>query len=288
MRSWLFVPASSEKKLARIASLDPDVVVLDLAGIAADDKADARAIAGSWLSQNPRGAGSGLARWVRIDGFDSGFWKDDIDAVVPGQPDGIILSDANDPEHAKQLAADLWEQEQSARVPHGTIHIVAEVATSAAGTLRIDDFAKDPPPRLTGLTWNAASLVAALGAQEQVTLDGRFSGPFQHVRSRVLLAARARGLMAVETPWLRWRNDDETTRAARLARNDGFTGMGVIHPRQIESVNAAFAPTQKEREDASGIVQLFEDNPEASAILYDGRMIDRPQLEHARRIAEQN
>lgn len=287
MRSWLFVPASDEKKLAHVASFDADVIVLDLAGVPQSARSDARKATAKWLAENPRGSGQGVARWVRVAGVGSDDWKDDLAACVPGQPDGIVLADANDADHTKQLAAELWEMEQSARVPHGTIHILAQLATTAAGSHRIEDFLNDPPPRLTGLAWDAQALATALGASRTRDMSGRRTATFDAIRSRVLLTARARGLMAVESAWHRWRDEDGMLAAAQDARADGFTGMAVIHPKQIASVNAAFMPTTAERADASAIVKLFEDNPEASAVLLEGRMIDRPQLEQARRILSQ-
>lgn len=282
MRSWLYVPADDERKLARLGGLAADVVVLDIAAVAENAKPSAREAVGKWLKDNPRG--SGFARWVRIEGVESNTWKRSVEAVIEGQPDGIVLSDANDPDHPKQLAAELWEQEQTARVPHGTVHIMPQLAGSAQGTQRIEDFLTDPPPRMTGLSWDALVLAKAIGAQRFMDDSGRFTGPFSHVQSRLLLAARALGLMAVDTPWQRWRDDEATVAAALAARQDGFTGMAVVHPRQISPVNAAFAPSDAERTEAQAIIDLFEASPEASAVMFEGRMIDRPQLEHARRI----
>ncbi|HVR91914.1 MAG TPA: CoA ester lyase [Novosphingobium sp.] len=287
LRSWLFVPADSEKKLGKAAATGADAIIVDLEdSVAPQGKEMAREMAREWLSahrqqiveQRP------AARWVRINALDSRLWREDLIAVMAGAPDGIMLPKASGPTAVQQLAAELYELEQRFRIPTGTTKILPLVSETAQSAMTIGDYVGDSHPRLVGLTWGAEDLSAALGATRKRNADGLWTDTFRFVRAQTLLAAHARGIMAIDTLHADFSDRDGLERAAEAARGDGFTGMLAIHPAQVPIINAAFTPSEAELAEARAIVAAFEENPDAGTLQIDRRMIDQPHLKLARRV----
>lgn len=287
MHSWLIVPAASEAKLGKVAAVGADVVLLDLTGDYPDAARDAAreqareflALHGARAKDGPR-----FARWARISSLDTPWWRDDLVAVLPGGPDGIVLSRAADPRQVQALAAEIYELEQRSGLEHGRVRIVPQVGASPAAALAITEFAGEVHPRLAGLAWDASELAASLCTRRLRTDDGAWSDPFRRVRADVLLAARARGLMAIDTPSREVRAASALRAAAASARGDGFTGLFAIHPAQVPAIAEAFAPTAAECAQAQAILALFEGRPEANTLPHEGRMVGRDELEEARRL----
>ncbi|MXO60862.1 CoA ester lyase [Altererythrobacter salegens] len=281
MRSWLFVPGDSEHKLAKSADLGADVVIVDLEdAVAPQAKYYARQTAGSWLEER---AGT-AQRWVRINAISSGLWRDDLAAVMPAAPAGIMLPKAAGPIELQTLAAELYELEGRYGVPHGSTRILPLVSETPAAALGIPGYASVQLPRLAGLTWGAEDLSAALGASRKRDAQGRWTDTFRMVRSMVLLAAHASKVLAIDTLHADFRDLDGLRRVAGESRADGFAGMLAIHPSQVEVINEAFTPSDEEIAEARAIVAAFAANPEVGALQLDGRMIDQPHLEQARRL----
>jgi citrate lyase subunit beta / citryl-CoA lyase len=236
-RSWLLVPAGSEKKLSKAAGAGADVVVLDLTD--QDDKLLARSNARDWLRAHRLQVVEGRrgSRWVRIDGLDTPYWRDDLVAAMAGAPEGIVLSHAAGPEAVQQLAAEIYELEQRNDIVSGSMRIVPQVSDSAQSALGIAAYLDITHPRLAGLAWSSAALAAALGASRTRDEAGGWSDACRQVRAQTLLTARARGVMALEmldTP------DEDPAAIAAGAHADGFAGMIANHPSQIAAVNQAF------------------------------------------------
>lgn len=281
MRSWLFVPGDSEAKLAKATGFGADVVIVDLEdAVAPQAKVYARQTAGSWLEER---AGS-AQRWVRINALDTPLWREDLAAVMPAAPAGIMVPKAAGPEQLQTLAAELYELEGRFGIPTGTTRLLPLVSETPSAALGIAEYAKAQGPRLAGLTWGAEDLSAALGASRKRGEDGRWTDTFRLVRAMVLLAAHARGVAAIDTLHADFRDLEGLERVANESRADGFAGMLAIHPAQVEVINRAFTPTQAELEEARAIVAAFAANPDAGALQLDGRMIDQPHLEQARRL----
>jgi citrate lyase subunit beta/citryl-CoA lyase len=291
MRSWLFVPGDSENKLAKAASCGADVVIVDLEdAVAPQAKQAARPLACEWLTVH-RGtaAGGGMGqRWVRINALDTALWRDDLAAVMPGAPDGIMLPKASGPEQLQTLAAELYELEQRSGVATGTTMLLPLVSETPAAALGIAAYAAAPNPRLAGLTWGAEDLSAAIGASRKRDEAGRWTDTFRLVRAQVLLAAHARRVLPIDTLHADFRDIAGLERAARESHADGFAGMLAIHPDQVPVINAAFTPGEAEIAEARRIVEAFSAAPGAGALSLDGRMLDQPHLEQARRLLEQH
>ena len=284
MRSWLFVPGDSQPKLDKAAGLGADVVIVDLEdAVAPPAKPQARLLTNSWLLRH---AGSTFGRWVRINPLDTPLWREDVAAVMPARPDGIMVPKAAGPEQLQALSGELVVQEQRHGVVPGSTRILPLVSETPAAALGIAAYAGAALPRLAGLTWGAEDLSAAIGAARKRDGEGRWTDTFRFIRSQVLLAAHARGVMAVDTLHAEFRDLEGLGRVALESYADGFTGMLAIHPSQVPVINAAFTPSEVEIAEAQAIVNAFSANPGVGALSLDGRMLDQPHLEQARRLLE--
>ena len=286
-RSWLYVPGDSERKLGRALDSGADVVVVDLdASVAGGAKLAARSIAAEWLTAHSRQVieQAPLTRWVRINSLDSRLWRDDLVAVMPGAPEGIILPQAVGPDALRQIAAEIYELEQTHRLPPGSTKIMPVVGETARAALNITSYADAGMPRLAGLAWGPEGLAAAISAARQYDPKGGWSELFRFVRAQTLLTAHAGGLMAIEAMHGDAKDIKGLRLAARNARADGFTGMLAIHPAQVAEINAAFTPSESDLEQARLIVAACEDDGDAEITPIDRRRIDVPQLKLAKQI----
>ncbi len=283
MRSWLFVPGDSESKLAKVAGYGADVVIVDLEdAVAPPAKAHARTLARTWLQS--QASGGSAARWVRINALDTPLWREDLAAVMPGKPDGVMVPKAAGPEQLQGLAGELSVQEQRNGMVPGSTRILPLVSETPAAALGIAAYAGAGLPRLAGLTWGAEDLSAVLGATRKRDAAGVWTDAFRFVRAQVLLAAHARGVLAVDTLHADFRDTEGLRRIAEESHADGFSGMLAIHPAQVPVINDAFTPREEDIDRARAIVNAFSANPGAGTLQLDGRMIDQPHLEQARRL----
>ncbi len=287
VRSWLFVPGDSEKKLGKAIGTGADMLILDLEdSVAAENKAAAREMTGAWLAAHREQVTGGkrIGRWVRINALDSRQWREDLLAVLPGAPDGIMLPKSAGPESVQQLSAEIYELESRSGLAPNAVKIMPLVSETASAALTIANYAAAAMPRLAGLTWGAEDLSAALSATRKRDQDGRWTDTFRFARTQTLLAAHARGVMAIDTLHADFADAKGLKRAAEEARADGFAGMLAIHPAQIEIINAAFTPSEDELAEARAIVAAFKQNPGVGTLQIDRRMIDRPHYKLALRV----
>ena len=269
LRSLLFVPGDRPERMAKAAALDVDALILDLEdAVAPTAKAAARAAVAAFLAEPRR-----VALFVRINPLDSGLAADDLAAVLPGRPDGIVLPKAAGV--ASLAALDAMLDGDIAILPIATETPAAVFALGSYGGVT---------PRLCGLTWGAEDLPAAIGAATSREADGSYTAPYQLARSLTLFGAHAAGVPAIETVYPDFRDLDGLAAYAARGRRDGFTGMMAIHPAQLPVINAAFTPSADEIARARAIVDLFAANPGAGALQLDGRMVDAPHLKAARAV----
>lgn len=271
LRSLLFVPADRPERFAKAAASGADALILDLEdSVAPERKAEGRAAIAEWLA----GDRAGVTSFVRVNPLDSGLAQADLAAILPGKPDGIVLPKAEGAASIRALLA-LIGDDAPPILPIATETPAAIFQLGSYGTMA---------EHLAGLTWGAEDLPAAIGAATSREADGRYTPPYEMVRSLTLFAAHAAGAPAIETVFPRI--DDTQALAAYVARarRDGFTGMMAIHPNQVAIINAGFTPTDAEIAHARAVVDAFAANPGAGALRLDGRMIDRPHLIQAQRI----
>ena len=279
-RSFLFVPADSERKLAKAGSAGADALILDLEdAVAPAAKPGARQMAADYL-QGKNDV------WVRVNPVDSEFWEADLDAVMPAAPAGIMLPKPRHSRDALTLSARIDELEKRHGIEPGRTKLIALCTEHPEALLTLQSYI-GTIPRLAGLSWGAEDLLAAVGASTNRDADGNWLPLYEMARSLCLVAAAAAEVAAIDTVFTDFRDHDGLLRYATQARRDGFSGMLAIHPAQVEIINAAFEPNAGEIERARQIVALFEQNPGAGTVGLDGKMIDRPHLVQARRLLQQ-
>jgi citrate lyase subunit beta/citryl-CoA lyase len=277
LRSFLFVPADSEKKLAKARGSAADALILDLEdSVAAENRARARGIVREFLKEEHR-----QSIWVRINPLDSEDFRADIEAVVPGAPAGLVIPKADGPYTLNVIDAHLITLETEAGLPISGIKLLPVATETPTAVLSLGDY-RSPPPRLAALTWGAEDLAAALGAAGNRDETGEFLLTFKIVRTLCLMAAKAASVQAIETLHTNFRDTAGLERAARAAQREGFSGMLAIHPDQVETINAAFTPSQADVEYARKVAAAFESG--TGVVALDGRMLDQPHLKQAKHI----
>jgi len=267
LRSLLFVPADRPERFAKAVASGADALILDLEdSVAPAAKQVGRDAIAAFLPE-PRTA----RVFVRVNPLDSGLIEADLAAVLPGRPDGIVLPKA---EGAPSVAALLAMMVES-RVPILPIASETPAAVFELGTYHLCREA------LLGLTWGAEDLPAAIGASSARETDGRYTPPYEMVRSLTLFGAHRAGVQAIETVFPDIRNAEGLEAYVHRARRDGYTAMLAIHPAQVETINAGFTPTEAELAYAREVVALFDADPTLGVVQLRGKMLDRPHLKLA-------
>jgi citrate lyase subunit beta/citryl-CoA lyase len=272
MRSWLFVPGDRPERMEKALALGADALILDLEdSVAPAAKAEARTAVATFLaSRSPQGQGPAV--FVRVNPLESGLNDDDLAAVLPARPDGLVLPKAEGATSIDALAA---------RAPG--LPILPIATETPAAIFRMGDYAQ-VADRLAGVTWGAEDLPAAIGASASREADGSYTAPYQLARSLTLFAAAAAGVAPIETVYPNIRDEAGLRRVAETAARDGFTGMMAIHPAQVPIINAAFTPSPEAVAAAREIVDAFAANPHAGVLKIGGKMIDAPHLKQAQRV----
>jgi citrate lyase subunit beta/citryl-CoA lyase len=282
MRSFLFVPGDSEKKLDKSRTSGADALLIDLEdSISPERKAAARAITIAFLKDFAQTTGRPRL-FVRVNGLATGLTDADL-AVTEGRPDGIVLPKAEGGSALVHMDAKLAVAEARHDIADGQTRILA-LTTETAKALFLAGTYAGATARLIGLTWGAEDLSVELGAEANRDRDGRFLDPYRLARSLCLAAAAASEVQAIDTVYIDFRNADGLRREAEEARRDGFTGKMAIHPGQVETINAVFTPTPDAIARAKAVVAAFAAEPAAGVVGIDGVMYDRPHLARARQL----
>lgn len=282
IRSMLFVPADSEKKLAKAAGTGADALVIDLEdSVLPERKPLARGMMKDYLAATTERA----RMWVRVNDLASGELLRDLAAVVPARPAGIVLPKIRGPEDLTLVSTYLDALEVANEVPAGSIAIVPVCTETPLSVLRLGETARTPLPRLRGMTWGGEDLSSAMGAGDPRDSSGQWRSMYAMARNHCLLAAHAQGVEAIDTVYVNFRDPEGLRVACVESRYDGFTGRVAIHPDQIAIINDAFTPSAEELAFAQRVVDAFASG--AGAVQIDGKMYDIPHLKAARRLLGQ-
>lgn len=300
LRSWLFVPGDSERKQAKALGTEADALILDL-----EDSVDptqlpaARGRVHELLRAHPEGSAPQL--WVRINPPQGPTWREDLaalfgtaakrkgDAGRPG-PDGVVLPKVSTAAQIVEVADQLTTLETECGLSRGATGLLVIATETPRGLLSLPQYpavlgaAQAAAVRLAGLTWGAEDLGAALGASARHDSSGALTFTFALARTTCLLAASALGVQAIDGVQVDFRDAAGLERSLAEARRDGFSGKLAIHPDQVAPINAAFTPTEAERQHARRVVAAFAAAGGAGVASLDGQMIDRPHLLQARRV----
>jgi citrate lyase subunit beta/citryl-CoA lyase len=279
MRSFLFVPADSERKLARGPQSGADALILDLEdSVVPANRPRARTLARGFLDAT---ASAAFRRWVRVNPLATGIALDDLAAIVPGRPDGILLPKCV-PDDLRTLDHYLSAFEAAAALPVGVTRVIAIATETPAAMFAIGNYA-GVSSRLFGITWGAEDLAACIGGANR-RADGIYDDVYRLARALCLVGAASAGVEAIDTVYTDFRDEAGLAEECAAARRSGFTAKMAIHPAQIGVINRLFTISDDELAWARRVVALFAENPEAGTIALDGKMVDRPHLTLARRL----
>jgi citrate lyase subunit beta/citryl-CoA lyase len=279
MKSLLFVPADSERKLLKAESAGADALALDLEdSVLPDRKPAARAM----LAEYARGYRGASQLWVRVNDLASGELLRDLVAAVPLAPVGIVLPKIRGPEDLDTVAHYLDMAEAANGIEIGSIGILAVCTETPSAVLRMGELLQRARPRLKGMLWGGEDLSSAIGAGDPRNAVGGWHPVYEHARTQCLLACHALEIEAIDTVYVDFRNPDGCRDSSLAARYDGFTGKVAIHPDQVPVINAAFTPTAEQIEQARRVIAAFASG--AGAVSLDGKMLDMPHLKGAQRV----
>jgi citrate lyase subunit beta/citryl-CoA lyase len=279
MRSLLFVPADSERKLARAPQSGADALILDLE----DSVVPANRPLARRQTRDFLGSPSSVEfrRYVRINPLSSGVALDDLAAVVPGRPDGILLPKCL-PEDLRTLDHYLSALEAASALPPGNIRVIAIATETPAAMFALGRYG-GVSSRLEAITWGAEDLAACIGGNNR-RVEGIYDDVYRLARSLSLLGAAAAGVVPIDTIYTDFKDEAGLAAECAAARRSGFTAKMAIHPAQIPVINHAFAVSDEELAWARTVVEAFAANPDAGTIAVDGKMVDKPHLKLARRL----
>ena len=267
-RSWLFVPADSERKIVKALDSEADALIFDLE----DSVAPSMKPVGRVLLNNlPRRSG-GPEWWLRVNPLGSEFIKEDLELIGVADIRGIVLPKAESGADVTELA------HRTGNIP---VHaIVTETAASLFGLMSY----RNPNSPLAAMSWGAEDLSAALGASSKYDANGELGFTYKLARSLCLAGAMTAGVQPVDGVFADFRDAEGLRAETDAARREGFTGKLAIHPAQVPIINAAFTPSDDEVCHAQEVVAAFEAHPDAGVLSVGGKMVDRPHLKQAMRV----
>jgi citrate lyase subunit beta / citryl-CoA lyase len=281
MRSWLFAPGDSARKMEKAADSAADIAIFDLEdAVTEENKPAARIMVRDFLAAK---TGTEKARlFVRVNPMDGPHTLSDLAAIMPAKPGGIMLPKVFGRPDVERLDHYLSALEAAHGIAHGTTKVIVLVTETAAAMFTTGDY--KGAPRVIALTWGAEDLADSIGASSNRNNDGSYGFTYELARSLCLLGAATAEVAAIETIQGDFRDLDTLKTRAEKVRRDGYVGMLAIHPAQVDVINAAFTPTEEEVAEAREIVAIFAANPGVGAIGYKGGMLDRPYLSRAERL----
>lgn len=277
MRSWLFAPGDSAKKMTKAMEGNADIVLIDLEdAVAPESKPLARTMVHDFLKAN---AAQRDRLWVRINPFDGPYTLLDLAAIMPAHPGGIMLPKVYGRADVERLNHCLSALEVANGIEEGSTPVIVLITETAEAMFHTGDY--KGAPRVVALTWGAEDLADSIGASSNKNSDGSYGFTYELARSLTVLGAATAGVPAIETISADFKDLEALRLRAEKVRRDGYRGMLAIHPAQIDVINQAFTPTAEEIAEAREIVAVFEANPGVGAIGYKGAMLDRPYLSRA-------
>jgi len=275
-RALLYVPGDDRHKIEKSLTLGVDCICMDMEdGVALNRKAEARATIARALQELDFGRSERLAR---INPVGSGLEKDDIEAVLPHHPDGIVIPKIESPEQIQWASGKIEAAELANGWPVNSIRLIVDFET-ARGILNLKEIASHS--RLDGLIFGAEDFAASVGATRTAEAWEVF-----YARSAVVTAASAYGLHAIDMVTIDFRDIERVRREAEYGARLGYTGKQIIHPNQVAPVQEAFTPDDEAIAHARRLVEAFDEHQAkgSGAFALDGKMIDMPLVKAAQNV----
>lgn len=219
---------------------------------------------------------------IRVNGLYSEYIEEDLQAAVRARPDAIRLPKVEHPEEVRRIDAKITEIEQTAGIEPGSIELWCNIE-SVLGAVNAQQIAT-ASPRVVALALGAEDYTASMGS-----LRSKAGHEIFYARMQVLQACRLAGISAQDAVFSDFNDPEGLQEDLKMTRGLGFDGKTVIHPRQIDLVNAAFTPTKKEIRNAQRIIAALEEGARnhTGVVVVDGSMVDKPMEIRARTILAQ-
>lgn len=284
MRSLLFVPADSERKIAKGMDSAADALILDLEdSVGPNNKPTARRMCAEVLST----ANTKKKLFVRMNALDTPHALADLAAVVRAKPAGIMLPKCRSAADLRTVSDYLTALEVRDEVPAGQTQILPIVTETGASMFGLGTYASAGElacPRLAAMLWGGEDLAADVGAMANRDASGQYTPPYQLARTLCLLAATAASVIAVDGVYVDFRDAKGLEAEAVEGQRQGYSAKAAIHPDQIEVINRVFTPSSESLEWANKVLAAFAANPGAGVVNMDGKMVDIPHFKAATRI----
>ena len=277
-RALHYMPGDDRRKIEKSLTLGVDCICMDMEdGVAVNRKAEARATIAQALQELDFGKSEKLAR---INSVGSGWEAEDIAAVLPYRPDGIVLPKCESLEQVQWASDIIAGAEVKYGWPLDSIRMLVGVET-AKGILNLKEIASHP--RLDGIIFGGEDFAASVGATRT-----REATELLYARQAVVVACAAFGLQAIDIVYIDFKDAEGLRVEAEQGAGFGFSGKQVIHPNQVQVTQEAFTPSDAAIAEASRIVETFEASQQAGKGAYalDGKMIDMPLLKNAQKVLE--
>ena len=275
-RALLYMPGDNWKMINKSVTLGVDSICMDMEdGTAVNKKAEARETIAKALKELDFGSSEKLAR---INSVGSGWEKDDIDAVLPYHPDGIVIPKVESYEQVEWAGKIIEDAELKNGWKVNSIRVLIGVET-AKGILNLKEIAAHP--RLDAIIFGGEDFAASIGAVR--TKD---AVELLYARQAVIIACAANDIQPIDIVTIDYKNLEALKAETEFGARIGFSGKQVIHPNQIPVVQEAFTPSDEEIAYARRIVETFEASQKEGKGAYslDGKMIDMPLLRNAEKV----
>jgi citrate lyase subunit beta / citryl-CoA lyase len=285
IRSYLFVPGDSERKLAKATQSGADALILDLEdSVTIERKHEARAIVQRFLADARAADQPGPRLFVRINALPTGLVPADLAAIMRGAPAGVVLPKCEGYADIAAVDNQLSALEAREGLTPGSTRIITVASETARAVMNLATSGSLAHPRLLGMMWGAEDLAADIGALANRDERGVPLAPFALARDLCLIAAAAARVEPIDTVYTAIDDLDGLAAECTAARRVGFIGKAAIHPGQVATINRLFSPSEAEIEWSRRVVAAFRDSGGANVLRLDGRMLDQPHLRQAERI----
>lgn len=277
MRSFLFVPGDSERKLTKASSSTADALVLDLEdAVAGDQKAAARGLVADFVKSG-KGDDGASNIYVRMNGIQTEYADLDIEMIGDACPAGVLLPKVRSLHDVQILDQKLSKLEDANGIEANSIRLIVMVSETPLSIFNMGQYV-ETPPRTTGFAWSGEDLAASLGAKDNRDDDGAYTDPYRIARALSLMVAAGAGVQPIDAVYTDFRNLEGLQKEAEEAARDGFAGKLAIHPDQVEIINEAFTPSEADVEHAEAVVAAFEADTAIGVIGLKNKMMDLPNL----------
>ena len=282
LRSFLFVPGDSQRKLSKAASTQADALILDLEdSVEASQSDPARGLVTDYLLAHPK-AQRQQQVWVRVKPAQDPEMLRDLVAAMRGEPDGIFLPKVRNAEDLSTVSHYMTALEASSDLTPGSTFLAPILAEHPQSLLDISSF-RTLDARVAAMSWGPIDLMAALGASTNRDSDGEFETLYAYARGVCVVAARNGNVLPVDTISGDYRDADALRRDCIASKKLGFRAKMAIHPDQVDIINTAFAPSDDEIDLAMKVIKAFEQSGSGVVGLH-GVMLDKPHLKQAQEL----